>query len=89
MWNKKNVDGNSFIETLITKNGITLQAVLIEKVNIFKNVQNLFGNFELEIGAYNGTECIENKNIDGLNGNLKQATNLLNKLKTEYENKYK
>lgn len=86
-WSETKINDNSILQTLIL-NSYTLQAQLIEKINIFDS-QNLFGNYDIIISAFNyHGKLIESKSINGLNGNIKQAKNNLEKIKNEFEMKY-
>lgn len=76
------------IEVLKNKN-YTAQASITKLQNIFQYECNPFGGFNLSIEVFdNSNICIDKLELEGLNGSNKAAINRINKMKTEFENKY-
>lgn len=89
MWNREKCLKDSFIDTKVFNNN-TVQIVVIKKENIFETCNKLFGDYDITVTVFNEQGiAIEEKKIEGLNANDKQMKNVLNKLRLEFENKYK
>lgn len=85
-WNREQINNESFIDTF-ESGKYTLQGIVLKKENIF-NFQKLFGDFDIELNIFENGKIIANEKLEGLNGNIKQATNVLNRMKNKYEVMY-
>jgi hypothetical protein len=90
-WIKSNcLNGKNFKDNSLEfaeGNGYRAQAMIIKKEQIF--TEKLFGDFDIAIQVFDlNWNQIDEKKIEGMNGNKEGALKQLNKLKQKVETEY-